>query len=213
MAVTLDTPLSTRISKVGQAVNFRTNEPLPVGDLVIPPDTLFTGKVVEAKKPGSFGRSGTLLVEVNRIELANGTGSEVVAKIDSSDMNGHGKMRPDRSRAATLLNLALYGAQGTLIGSQIGGGKGAAIGGGAGVAVALIIMASKKGTDVYLEPGMPFEVSIEEPVSLPGKAVADVQPANANGGSSSGPASDGSDHANDPDYPKLKRRPKPQPQP
>jgi hypothetical protein len=213
MAVTLDTPLSTRISKIGQAVNFRTNEALPVGDLVIPPDTLFTGKVVEAKKPGAFGRSGTLLVEVNRIELANGTGSEVVAKIDSSDMNGHGKMRPDRSRAATLLNLALYGAQGTLIGSQIGGGKGAAIGGGAGVAVALIMMASKKGTDVYLEPGMPFEVSIEEPLSLPGKAVADVQPGNANGGSSVGPGNNDSDHANDPDYPKLKRRPKPQPQP
>ena len=213
MAVTLDTPLSTRISKVGQAVSFRTNEALPVGDLVIPPDTLFTGKVVEAKKPGAFGRSGTLLVEVNRIELANGTGSEVVAKIDSSDMTGRGKMRPDRNRAATLLNLALYGAQGTLIGSQIGGGKGAAIGGGAGVAVALIIMASKKGTDVYLEPGMPFEVSIQEPVSLPGKAVADVQPVNPRGSESGGPANDGSDHANDPDYPKLKRRPKPQPQP
>jgi hypothetical protein len=208
MAVTLDTPLSTRISKVGQVVNFRTNEALPVGEMVIPPDTLFTGKVVEAKKPGAFGRSGSLRVEVNRIELANGTGSEVAAKIDSSDMNGHGRMRSDKSRAATLLNLALYGVQGTLLGSQIGGAKGAAIGGGTGAAVALIMMAARKGTDVYLEPGMPFEVSIEQPVSLPGKAVAAVQPVNSNGSQSGR-----TDPANDPDYPKLKHRPKPQPQP
>ncbi|MGH9702562.1 MAG: hypothetical protein ACRD4K_04230 [Candidatus Acidiferrales bacterium] len=204
MSVTLDTPLSTRISKVGQLVNFRTNDALPVGELVIPPDTIFSGKVVEAKKPGAFGRSGSLRVEVSRMELANGIGAEVTAKIDSSDLNGHGQMRSDRSRAATLLNLALYGVQGTLVGSQIGGAKGAAIGGGAGAAVALIIMAARKGTDVYLEPGMPFEVSIEQPVSLPGKAVAEVQPANSNGGNSAG-----SDHANDPDYPRLKHRPKP----
>ncbi len=213
MAVTLDTPLSTRISKVGQVVNFRTNEALPVGEMVIPPDTLFTGKVVEAKKPGAFGRSGTLRVEVNRIELTNGTGSEVAAKIDSSDMNGHGRMRPDKSRAAALLNLAMYGVQGTIIGSQIGGAKGAAIGGGTGAAVALIMMAARKGADVYLEPGMPFEVSIEQPVSLPGKAVAAVQPVNTTGSESGGPSNSHLDPANDPDYPKLKHRPKPQPQP
>jgi hypothetical protein len=219
IAVALDTPLSTRISKTGQIVNFRTTEALPVyQDLVIPADTLFTGKVVEAHKPGSFGKSGVLRVKVDRIELPNGTGTNVIARLDSQDVNAQGRLQSDKNRTANLMSLALWSLQGTLLGAQVHGGKGAAVGAGAGAATALILLMSRHGADIYLEPGTPFAVLLDQNVSLPGRAVAAAQPASANPSAvaenprsaSDSPASLEDPTANQ-GRPKLKHRPKPRP--
>ena len=215
--VTLDTPLSTRISKKGQLVNFRTSEALPLtGDLVIPPDTIFTGKVMEAHRPGAFGKSGVLKVKVERLELSSGAATDVVARLDSQDVNAQGKLASDKSRAADLISLGLWSAQGAIIGSQVDGGKGAGIGAGAAATIALIIMMSKHGPDVYLEPGTPFLVELDKPASLPGKAVLAAQEntpgSNSAAGSQAGSASaPNSDPATDSSRPQLKHRPKPQP--
>ncbi len=233
IAVVLDTPLSTRISKTGQLVTFRSSESLLVAqDLAIPPDTAFTGKVVEARRPGGFGRTGSLRVKVERIQLLNGTGADLTARLDTQDADKHGRISSDSSRAAQLYNLAIWTAQGTLIGAQIGGGKGAATGAGAGAAVALLIMMAKHGRDVYLEPGTPFLVILDRPLSLPGQAVlaaqqsAGVAPVAANPPPNQAPTAEGakaptnaqassdvspSDPASDPSRPKLKHRPQPQP--
>ena len=233
--VTLDTPLSTRISKKGQLVNFRTSEPLPITDnLVIPPDTIFAGKVTEVHCPGAFGKSGVLKVKVERLELSSGAGTDVIARIDSQDINSQGKLPSDRSRAANLISLGLWSAQGAIIGSQVGGAKGAGIGAGTAATIALIIMMSKHGRDVYLEPGTPFQVDLDQPASLPGKAVLAAQPnaaadsaeaSKAGNGPAKAGTQAGSDSANgaatpksnssanpatDPGRPALKHRPKPQ---
>lgn len=216
--VTLDTPLSTRISKKGQLVNFRTSEPLPIADgLVIPPDTIFAGKVTEIHRPGAFGRSGMLKVKVERLELSTGAGTDITARLDSQDINAQGKLPSDKSRAADLISLGLWSAQGAIIGAEVQGAKGAGIGAGAAATIALIIMMSKHGRDVYLEPGTPFLVLLDQPASLPGKAVLAAQPnADANGaaaGTQAGSASGSStDPATDPSRPQLKHRTKP-PQP
>ena len=225
IAVVLDTPLSTRISKAGQLVHFRTVEALPVaGTLAIPQDTLFSGKVVRAQRPGAFGKSGELRVNVERIELANGAGAPVAARIDATDPEANGRPTSDHSRKATLLNLALWTGQGALIGDQIKGGKGAAAGAGAGAAIALIIMMSKHGQDVYLEPGTPFQLVLNESLSLSGAALlatsagagggiaaSGTSGTSAAGGSNPGASSAPStDPSTDPDRPKLKHRPKPQ---
>ncbi len=224
IAVVLDTPLSTRISKAGQLVHFRTVEALPVvGTLAIPQDTLFSGKVVRAQRPGAFGKSGELRVNVGRIELANGVGAPVAARIDATDPEANGRPTSDHSRKATLLNLALWTGQGALIGDQIKGGKGAAAGAGAGAAIALIMMMSKHGQDVYLEPGTPFQVVLNESLSLSGPALlatsAGAGGGNAASGTSGTSAARGTnpgassapspDPSTDPDRPKLKHRPKP----
>lgn len=232
IAVVLDTPLSTRIARRGQLVTFRTSDPLNVHDqLEIPPETAFNGTVVEAKRPGSFGRAGALRVKVDRISLSTGASKEVVARLDSPDMKGGGRLKADKSRATDLYSLATYGIQGTLVGLQIGGGKGAAIGAGAGSAVALIIMMSRRGADLYLEPGMPFLVILDQPVEWTGSEVYAAQQAYARSRGSSGTTTgsdssvgpdtqgagskierDPDDAVLDSDRPKLKRRPKtPQP--
>lgn len=228
IAVALDTPLSTRISKVGQLVQFRTSEALPVAEnFAIPQDTLFAGKVVEARRPGAFGRGGALRVNIEHIELGNGaTAGPVAARIEPTDPEANGRPSSDSNRKAALLNLALWSGQGALLGARIQGGKGAAVGGGAGAAIALIMMMSKRGADVYLEPGTPFLITLDQPVSLPGAALlagqAGAAATSPGGGTASGseakaagssPAGASSapstDPSADPDRPKLKHRPKP----
>ncbi len=173
--VVLDTPISTRISKDGQMVTFRTARPIKLeGGLELPPDTEIVGKVTKVRRPGAFGRAGELRVKVERIELPHGESSPILARLDTPDRT-QGRISADRNRTVDLYNLGLWTLNGTLLGSSIGGGKGAGIGAGAGAAVALLIMASKRGPDVYLEPGMPFGVILDEPVKLSGKSVQAAQ--------------------------------------
>ena len=219
IAVILDSPLSTRISKAGQAVTFRTANPLPVADsLELPPETAFIGKVVRVKRPGAFGRPGELRVTVERIELASSSSIPVVARLDSPD-HSQGRISADNSRAANLYNVGLWTLQGTLFGTQISGGKGAAIGAGAGAAIGLILLMAQRGPDVYLEPGMPFLILLDETLELPGAAVQAAQLAHARayGLDSADTLSEGagSEFRRNPDKavldsdrPKLKHRPK-----
>ena len=193
-------------------MNFRTSEALPLtDDLVIPPDTIFVGKVTEAHRPGGFGKSGVLKVQVERLELSSGAGADVIARLDSQDVNAQGKLRSDSSRAADLISLGIWAAQGAIIGAEVKGAKGAGVGAGAGAMIGLIIMMSKHGLDVYLEPGTPFLVELNQPASLPGKAVLAAQPdASAANGTATPTSSSSADPATDPTRPQLKRRSKPQ---
>src|SRR5437879_10404368 len=51
IAVILETPLSTRVARQGQLVTFRTSDSLRLTDqLEIPPETAFTGSVIEVKR-------------------------------------------------------------------------------------------------------------------------------------------------------------------
>lgn len=224
IAVVLDTPLSTRIARPGQMVTFRTSEALHVGDqLEIPPETGFTGSVVEVRRPGHFGKPGVLRVKVDRINLATGATAEVAAKLDSPDAKGAGRLASDRNRTTDLYSLAMYTLEGTLLGSRIHGGKGAAIGAGAGASVALLIMMSRRGADLYLEPGMPFLIILDRSVELPGSEVFAAQQSYArarrfSGAAGAGDSSAGTDGSEiqrnpdgavlDSDRPKLKRRPR-----
>ena len=215
------------MTKPGQTVTFRTSRSLPLGDqLELPAETAFTGSVLEVKRPGGFGQAGAMRVQVNRVELENGPSAAVTAHLDSPDIKGKGRITTDNSRGTDLYSLATYTIQGTLLGSAIKGGKGAAVGAGAGALAALIIMMSRKGQDLYLEPGMPFTVILDQSVSLPAREVYVLQETRALARLRSNAASpSGADPANanssgseiernpdgatlDPERPKLKRRPK-----
>ena len=211
--VVLDTPLSTRMTRTGERVTFLVANPHYVGDgLEIPCDTRITGTVTEAQRPGAFGRAGKLKVRVDRIELPTGGSARISAQLQSADPAA--TRVPHDSRGANLYTLATWTLNGTLIGASIKGGKGAAVGAGAGAAVALILMASQRGPDLYLEPGMPFEVTLEQPVELDGWDVKAAQPQRASTRDPQATAQAESDPsaASDPELrsnrPQLKRRPK-----
>jgi hypothetical protein len=210
IAVVLDTPLSTRIAKRGQVVTFRTTGPLRVtDDLEIPPDVEILGHVSEAKRPGHFGKAGVLRVTLDNLHLESGGVANLDAHLDSADMKGQGRLTTDNRRSTDLYSVMMDSIQGTLMGGAIGGAKGAAMGAGAGAAIAILIMMSHRGQDVYLEPGMPFTVILDQPAYLSGAAIYSAQQnyQQANLKSKTSPA-DANSRSNDQNggAPKLKRR-------
>ena len=212
--VVLETPLSTRIAKQNQPVTFRTVSPIRVFEGIdIPPDTAIHGTVVEAKKPGGFGKAGVIRVKLEQFELTPNAMVPVVARLQSADMDKQGRIRADSVHGTDMVELAQYALTGTLLGARIGGGKGAGIGAGAGALAALLIMMARRGPDVYLEPGMPFVVVLDEPVELPGQEVLDAQASYAKAHPRA--SADSAGNALDPtmgippnERPVLKRRPK-----
>jgi hypothetical protein len=214
--VVLETPLSTRIAKKGQKVTFRTVSPMRVSEgLDIPPDTAIQGTVVEAKKPGGFGRAGVIRVKIDQFELTQNVARPLVARLQSADTDKQGRIRADSARGTDMIEMAQYALTGTLLGARIGGVKGAGIGAGAGALAALIILMARRGPDVYLEPGMPFVVVLDEAVELPGQEVLDAKANYAKthsevtgGGTGNGSAADPLLTIPPNERPVLKRRPK-----
>ncbi len=206
IAVVLDTPLSTRITKKGMEAVFLTSQSVQLGEgIQLPPDTRILATIVEAKKPGAFGRPGAMKIKIERIEVEGQT-APLVGRLEGVDANA-GKVKSDSSRTADLYRLATWTLSGTLIGAQ-SGGKGALIGAGAGAAVALIIGMSRKGPDLYLEPGTPFSVVVDDAVELNG---ADVYAAQLKYAQTHHSRSEEEmlDSMSDPNRPQLKHRPKP----
>lgn len=222
IAVVLDTPVSTRISHTGQLINFRTSEPLYLeGRLVLPSDSMLDGKVTEVHKPGLFSTSGNIRMAVDALQQPDGSSTPLAAKLEAADPQASGKGKSDKSKAATILSAVILASEGALIGSQVGGGKGAVIGAGAGTAIALSGVMIKHGQDVYLEPGTPFLVTLNQPVqmwaivpqnsgSAANSPAAGFTPGAAPSGAAS-PASGTTDPRTDSDRPKLEHRPKPLP--
>lgn len=174
--VVLDTPLSTRISQNGQRVVFRTENSKDLArGLELPAGTAFIGQVIEVARPGGFGRAGRLRVSVHAIELPTGTNLDAAARLIPRDAAATSAAGTDRNRVTDLVELAQYTLLGTWIGREVKGGKGAAVGAGAGAAIAVILMASRRGPDLYLEPGTPYSIDLLAPVALPASEVAAAQ--------------------------------------
>jgi hypothetical protein len=176
IAVVLDTLLSTRISKIGQAVSFRTPYSILLGDgLEVPPYIEILGHVMQVQRPGRFGKEGVLGIAVDRLQLQPGGGANLEAHLDSKEMKAQGRPMGDRRNPNEPYSIPIDAAGGALMGALIGGAKGAGIGAGAGAAIALLIMAAHRGDDVYLEPGMAFSVILDQPAYLSGDAVYAAQ--------------------------------------
>lgn len=212
LSVVLETPLSTRIAKKDQKVTFRTTSPVRLFEgIELPPDTAIHGTVIEAKKPGGFGKAGVIRVKIDQIELQHGSPAPLVARLQSAETDKQGRIHADNVHGTDMIELAQYTLTGVLLGSRIGGGKGAGIGAGAGALAALLIMMSRRGPDVYLEPGMPFVVAVDQPVELPGQQVLDAQEsyAKAHPTASASAAGENSSMSIPPnERPVLKHRPK-----
>ena len=201
--VVLDTPLSTVNSKQGQIITFRTLYSLLLDDgLEVPPETKILGHVVEVRKPAHFGKEGELRLAVDRIQLDSDIGVNLEAHLDSAEMKGHGQFTTDESHSTDLHPVVIDSAGGALLGAVTGGATGAGIGAAAGAGIAVLIMKSPRGQDVYLEQGMRFAVILDQPAYLSGAAVYAAQQEFMK---HAGPSTLEPDSQND-GLPKLKRR-------
>jgi hypothetical protein len=166
ITVVLDTPISTRISKVGQVVEFKVASPYLVeGHEVIAIGTEFNGRVIGVQRPGSFSRNGEIRVVLEGVTLPGGA-QVLRADLQPADPKASFSAKSDSPKTLSAVKKAAVVGQGALVGAQIGGGQGALIGAAAGGTVLLIIGLSKHGRDVYLEPGTPFDVVLRSPLAI-----------------------------------------------
>jgi hypothetical protein len=173
--VTLDTALSTVNSKKGQIVTFRTRYSMPLGNgLELPPETQILGHVVEVVRPARFGREGELRLAIDKIRLDPDVSATLAAHLDSDEMKGPGRFTNDAPHSTDLHPVALDSAGGALLGA-VSGATGAAIGAGTSAALAVLILKSPRGQDVYLEQGMHFAVTLDQLAYLDGAAVYAAQ--------------------------------------
>lgn len=203
--IVLETPLSSRFSRKGQPVLFRTTRAVSLSEgLQVPPGVQIRGRVAEVTRPGVFGKSGALRVTVERLVLPGAAAASLRARLRSADTNSRGRLTSDTRRRMDRPGLVVLSVQGALAGAQFGG-KAAGIGAGAGAAVAAVLMMSKKGRDVSVSPGTPFSVRLRRDANLPAPAVywaqqdyASRHPVGAN--------ESGDDGLEDDSRPVLKRR-------
>jgi hypothetical protein len=170
--VVLDSTLSTVNAKQGQTVTFRTLYSLLLDDgLEVPPETEILGHIVEVKRPAHFGREGELRLAVDRIRLDPDGGANLAAHLASNEMKGPGQFTNDPAHSTDVRPVIFESAGGALLGTATDGATGAAIGAGTSAALAVLILKSPRGQDVYLEQGMRFVVILDQPAYLSGAAV------------------------------------------
>jgi len=166
ITMVLDTPISTRISEIGQVVEFKVASPYLVeGREAIAAGTVFNGRIIGVQRPGSFSRNGEVRVVMESVALPGGP-QTLSADLQPTDPKASFSGKSDSPKTLGTVKKVAVVAEGALIGAQIGGGQGALIGAGAGGTVLLIIGLSKHGRDVYLEPGTPFDVVLRSPLAV-----------------------------------------------
>ena len=169
--IVLETPLSSRFSRQGQAVIFRTSSALALGpELELPPGVEIRGRLAEVTRPGVFGKSGALRVTVEQVVLPGAPAAGLRAQLRSANLNARGRLTTEGRRSLNLQSMAILSLQGTLAGARFGG-KAAGIGAGAGAAVAAVLMMSQRGNDASVSAGTPFSVRLQQDAELPARAV------------------------------------------
>jgi len=173
----LQTPVSTKISEVGDPVRATLYDDLIVdGKLVLERGAEFSGRVTHVKSAGRGQRQSELALVFDRVRTSYGVEPVTTTLVAIDDWQGDRKVRSDeegvahggRSGERTFRNVyrgAHVGmAAGSAIGLITGSGKaaGIVIAGTLGGAVLMT-----KGEDLRLNPGTILRVRLERALSLP----------------------------------------------
>lgn len=186
--VTLNTSISTDVARPGDTVQAVLNQPINLGNSMIPPGSIVLGTVTEARSGGFMGRSGMLGVKFNRLRTPSGQEVPMAAHI----VGGIGKYAPVANGADTfrgetwktkagqatvrgLVGAGTGAALGTAIGAIAGshGSRGAALGRGAwsgaaigsGLGVAQSVFL-RKGKNVTIASGQQMDLQLDAPINL-----------------------------------------------
>ncbi len=184
LPVTLSTSISTDAARPGDLIQGTLNQPLHLGNAVIPAGTQVMGVIEDSASGGFFGRSGRLTMKFNRMRTPNGVETPMSARLTGDvgkydQVGGNsGTLKGETWKNKTgqvALRGALGAGTGAALGTAVGaiaGGRGglgrgawsgAAIGGGAGVAQSLLL---RKGKQVIIPSGTQLTLQLDAPVQL-----------------------------------------------
>ena len=177
MRLALQTPVSTKISEVGDHVRATLSDDLIVeGKLVLERGAEFSGRVTHVKSAGRGQRQSELALVFDRVRTSYGVEPVTTTLVAIDDWQGDRKVRSDeegvahggRSGERTLRNVYR--------GAHVGMAAGAAIGliTGSGKAAGIVIAGTlggavlmTKGEDLRRNPGTILRVRLERALSLP----------------------------------------------
>jgi len=173
----LQTPISSKLSEVGDTVAITLIEPVPIdGHHVLPRGTEMTGKITLVKRPGRVKGKAEVYALIN--ELTTDYGSELITvSIASADdfANGEkvktdeeGKLQMNHDLGDDFEKAAKGAGVGSLGSTPVAiatGNVGAAIAGPAAGAVAGLLLT--RGKDIRLPVGTLFRMKFEKDLTLP----------------------------------------------
>lgn len=172
--LSLQTPVSTKLSEVGDEVNAVLYEAVTTADgrVAIPKGTQFYGRVSQVQHAKKGQKQASLKLTFENMLMPYGTEkvSLTVVAIDDyrndekyRSKDGEGKVQGGHSGGRTAKNAGTGAGLGS-IGGIFGGLGGMAIGAGAG-AIAGVLMT--KGNDLRLDQGTILRIRFEKQLELP----------------------------------------------
>ncbi|RTL43801.1 MAG: TrbI/VirB10 family protein [Candidatus Melainabacteria bacterium] len=185
MPVTVNTALSSGVSRVGDKVEASLAQPINLGNSEIPAGSLLIGQVTTAVPGARMSHSGNLGLKFTRLRTPDGVETPITAHIvgDLGKFHLASGAQSDVFRGETtkqkIEKAAIHGAIGagsgavigTVIGAIAGGGRGAGrgaiaglgLGTGIGVAESLLL---RKGDNVNVGSGDAFNLQLDAPASV-----------------------------------------------
>ena len=180
----LETPISSKISEVGDKVIVTLLEPLPLDSQhVLPRGIEMTGKITQVKRAGQVKGKAEVYALIN--ELTTRYGSESIAvSIDAADdfvndekirTDEEGKLKSNRDlgddvkKAGTGAGLGSIATTPVAIATQ---NTAAAIAGPAAGALAGLLLT--RGKEIRLAAGTVFRMKFDKPLTLPATMTQDL---------------------------------------
>lgn len=185
MPVTVNTALSSGVSRVGDKVEASLAQPIELGNSEIPAGSLLLGQVTTSVPGARMSHSGNLGLKFTKLRTPDGVETPITAHIVGSlgKFQLASGAQSDVFRGETtnqkLKTAAIHGAIGagsgavigTVIGAIAGNGRGAGrgalaglgLGAGLGVAESLLL---RKGNNVNVGSGDAFNLQLDAPASV-----------------------------------------------
>lgn len=166
LTATLNSPLKTRVSQVGDRFSMTVTSPSQYSGAVI------EGRVVEAASSGRITGRANMSLAFDSIRI-NGRNYSFAGMIDgvraangdSVSINNEGVIRDGSQTNRTVTRAGVGAVIGAIIGAIAGGGEGAAIGAGvgAGAGAGSILLGGRDS--IELDAGSTFEITASAPAN------------------------------------------------
>ena len=173
----LQSQISSKLNEVGDPVRATLEEPIFInGELVLPKDTEFRGRITYVKAAKRPRKSGEMAIAFERVAMPWGEEPVSVILTSADDWNNDDKLKANEEGKVNAGNKGEKTVDNVIRGTTLGGaGAGVIIlSGGSGAAGAASLGAGAlgglmltKGADVRLAPGTIFRVKFAKPLTLP----------------------------------------------
>jgi hypothetical protein len=177
LRLSLQTPVSTKISEVGDPIRATLYDDLIIdGQLVLREGTLFLGRVTHVKPARRGQRQSELSLVFDRVRLSYGQEPATLTLAAIDDWRSDTKIKSDDEGVARGGRSGSQTVENVYRGAHIGLAAGTAVGlitrsgRGAGIVIASTLGGSvllTKGSDIRLNPGTILRMKLEQPLQLP----------------------------------------------